>query len=390
MDDRFDAVTDRSGTNSMKWDVAEGELPMWVADMDFPAAPAVQKAIEKRAAHGIYGYSVLPDAWASAYADWWGKRHGFHMEKDWLLFCSGVIPAISSTLRRLTAPGENVVLQPPVYQIFYHSIENNGRRPLENPLVYERGRYRMDLEDLEGKLADPQTTLMILCNPHNPVGEVWDRETLARIGEMCARHHVKVISDEIHCDLTDPGSEYVPFASVSETCRNICVACLAPTKAFNLAGIQTAAVCVPGEGLRNRVRQALNVDEVAEPNAFAADAAIAAFTEGEDWLEGLRRYLWENKKAVGAFLREELPLVHLASGPATYLLWLDCTDVPHFGPDAAGRIRRATGLFLTAGGQYRGNGEKFLRLNVACPRKLLNDGLWRLKEGIQGIAGTGV
>ncbi len=213
----FDIEADRRGSNSLKWDVAENELPMWVADMDFRTAPQITAALEKRAAHGVFGYSIVPDEWYKAYADWWKNRHGLDIEKQRLIFCTGVVPAISSLVRKLTTPAEKVLIQTPVYNIFYNSILNNGRNVLESPLVYENGGYSIDWDDLEDKLADPQTTLMILCNPHNPVGKIWEAETLAKIGRLCRENYVTVISDEIHCDLTDPNRNYVPFATVSET-----------------------------------------------------------------------------------------------------------------------------------------------------------------------------
>ena len=208
----FDTPTERRNTNSLKWDVAEGELPMWVADMDFQTAPEIREAIMKRAEHGIFGYSVIPDAWYEAYIQWWKMRHGYTMERDWLIFCTGVVPAISSIVRKLTTPAEKVLIQTPVYNIFFNSILNNGRQVLESPLRYDGKEYRIDFADLEEKLSDPQTALMILCNPHNPTGKIWDRQTLEKIGALCSRHHVTVVSDEIHCDLTDPGESYVPFA----------------------------------------------------------------------------------------------------------------------------------------------------------------------------------
>ena len=292
----FDTPINRRNTNSLKWDIAENELPMWVADMDFKAAPEIQAAIEQRVAHGVFGYSVIPDEWNQAYIGWWQRRHGLTAEKDWLIFCTGVVPAISSIVRKLTTPAEKVLIQTPVYNIFFNSILNNGREVLENSLKYSGGEYEIDFDDLEKKLSDPQVSLMILCNPHNPVGKIWDKDTLEKIGELCYKHNVVVISDEIHCDLTDPGKEYIPFASVSEKCRNNSITCVAPTKAFNIAGLQTAAVIVPNPALRHKVWRALNTDEVAEPNAFAVQAAIAAFTKGEEWLDELRQYIFENKK----------------------------------------------------------------------------------------------
>lgn len=378
----FDTPTERRNTNSLKWDVAEGELPMWVADMDFQTAPEIREAIMKRAEHGIFGYSVIPDAWYEAYIQWWKMRHGYTMERDWLIFCTGVVPAISSIVRKMTTPAEKVLIQTPVYNIFFNSILNNGRQVLESPLRYDGKEYRIDFADLEEKLSDPQTALMILCNPHNPTGKIWDRQTLEKIGALCSRHHVTVVSDEIHCDLTDPGESYVPFASVSETSRQISITCMAPTKAFNLAGLQTAAVSVPDEVLRHKVWRALNTDEAAEPNAFAVEAAVAAFTRGADWLDALRDYLYENKKLAEAYIEKEIPDVRAVASQATYLLWLDCSGLIGCGREAAGFLRRETGLYLSEGSQYGGNGADFLRMNIACPRAVLKDGLERLKNGL--------
>lgn len=378
----FDTPTERRNTNSLKWDVAQGELPMWVADMDFQTAPEIREAIMKRAEHGIFGYSVIPDTWYEAYIQWWKTRHGYTMERDWLIFCTGVVPAISSIVRKLTTPAEKVLIQTPVYNIFFNSILNNGRQVLESPLRYDGKEYRIDFADLEEKLSDPQIALMILCNPHNPTGKIWDRQTLEKIGALCSRHHVTVVSDEIHCDLTDPGESYVPFASVSETCRQISITCMAPTKAFNLAGLQTAAVSVPDEVLRHKVWRALNTDEAAEPNAFAVEAAVTAFTRGADWLDALRDYLYENKKLAAAYIEKEIPGVRAVASQATYLLWLDCSGLIGCGREAAGFLRRETGLYLSEGSQYGGNGADFLRMNIACPRAVLKDGLERLKNGL--------
>lgn len=378
----FDRVTDRRDSNSLKWDVKENELPMWVADMDFPTAPEIQEAILQRARHGIFGYSIVPDEWYQAYIEWWEQRHHFSIQREWLMFVTGVVPAVSSAVRKLTTPGEKVLIQTPVYNIFFHSIVNNGRNVLESPLLYDGEQYRIDFETLERDLSDPQTTMMILCNPHNPVGKIWDRETLSEIGRLCAKHHVTVLSDEIHCDLTAPGKEYVPFASVSEACRENSVTCIAPTKAFNLAGLQTAAIVVPGEALRNKMYRAINTDEVAEPNAFAVQATVAAFTEGGPWLDELRGYLEENRRLVKQYLEAELPKLHLVKAEATYLLWIDCREMPGSASVFARFLREAAGLYLSGGAQYGDAGSDFLRLNMACPRSVLMEGLKRLKKGM--------
>lgn len=382
----FENVVDRRNTHSLKWDVKENELPMWVADMDFQTAPKILAAIQKRAAHGVFGYSIVPEEWYQAYTGWWERRHGFSMEKDWLIFCTGVVPAISSMVRKLTTVGENVLIQTPVYNIFFNSIVNNGRNVVESPLRYDGNTWQMDFENLERKLSDPQTTLMILCNPHNPVGRIWSREELGQVGELCRKYHVTVISDEIHCDLTAPGQEYVPFASVSESCRNNSITCIAPTKAFNLAGLKTAAVAVPDPNLRHKVWRGLNTDEVAEPNSFAVEAAVAAFTEGEAWLDALREYIQENKNFVEDYLKKEVPQIRPVSSQATYLMWLDCRQMQGCATEFTQYLREHTGLYLSEGRQYGESGSSFIRINIACPKSRLEDGLKRFVEGVRGYA----
>ena len=379
----FDKETDRRNTHSLKWDVGEGELPMWVADMDFETAPEIQAAIKRRAEHGIYGYTTVSDEWRRAYTDWWKQRHGAQIEEDSLIFCTGVVPAISSIVRKLTTPAEKVVFMTPAYNIFFNSVLNNGRQVLECPLDYDGAGYEIHFGRLEEALADPQTAMMILCNPHNPTGNIWGKEALRRIGELCAKYHVVVVSDEIHCDLTEPGSEYIPFASVSEACRFNSITCLAPTKAFNLAGIQTAAVSVPDETLRHKVWRGLNTDEVAEPNVFAVEAVIAAFTCGAPWLDSLRVYISRNRKFAGDFLKNELPDIHLVPAQATYLLWLDCSRITEDTSDLCAFIRRETGLYVSEGAQFGGNGSRFIRVNIACPKRTVRQGMERLKEGIE-------
>lgn len=381
MEFQFDNIIDRRNTGSMKWDVKPNELPMWVADMDFQTAPQIRSCMIERAKHGVFGYTQVSDEWYQAYQTWLGKRHGFEIQKDWLVFCTGVVPAISSVVRKMTAVGENVVVMTPVYNIFFNSILNNGRHVLESGLEYDGKEYHIDFDDLEEKLSNIQTTLLILCNPHNPIGKIWDRETLERIGDLCRKYHVLVLSDEIHCDLTEPGCEYTPFASVSENCRKNSITCVSPTKAFNLAGIQSAAVIVPDNNLRYKVSRGLNTDEVAEPNVFAAIAPIAAFTCGGEWLDALREYLWENRRFAEDYIRREIKGISAVPAKATYLLWLDCRNIIGDGTEFCRFVRSHSGLYLSDGNEYR-NGEGFLRMNLACPRKQVEDGLKRLKESV--------
>ena len=377
----FDKITDRTGTASLKWDIKENELPMWVADMDFEAAPAIVKAIGNRAQNGIFGYSVIPPQWSESICGWWRERHHYNMQPETLLFCTGVVPAIVSIIRTMTSAGDNVLIQSPVYNIFFKIIRNNGRNVIENKLKYDGTDYSVDFEDLEQKLADPKTTLMILCNPQNPTGKIWDRETLGEIGRLCIKHNVLVVSDEIHCDITDPDKEYVPFASVSEELAMNSVTCISPTKAFNIAGIQTSAVMVPDRKLRRLIGQGLRTDELSEPNAFAVSTAIAAFTEGGEWLEQLKQYIYENKLTVKKYLEDNIPMIKLIPSEATYLLWLDCTAFVKDGDNFAEYIRNASRLWVSDGSAY-GNGDKFLRMNIATQRERVLDGLERLKKSV--------
>ena len=379
----FDRVVDRRGTNSEKWKVADGGLPMWVADMDFETAPEIIAALEKRMKHGVFGYSYVPEEWYEAYIGWWKRRHHFEIGREWLIFTTGVIPAISSMVRKLTTPAEKVLVQTPVYNVFFNSVINNGRQVLDSPLVLKDGRYEMDFEQLEKDLSDPQTSLMLLCNPQNPGGRIWTREELNRVAELCKKHDVRVISDEIHCDIAAPGYEYVPFASVSETAREISVTCISPSKAFNIAGLHSAAVFAANKKIRHMVWRGLNTDEVAEPNVFAVTAAVTAFNEGGEWLDALNAYIEENKQTATEYIEKNIEGIRPLKQPATYLLWLDARSLPEQGRGFSRFLREKTGLVLSKGEIYGPAGEGFLRMNLACPRSFVEDGLKRLQAGTE-------
>lgn len=374
----FDKLTDRRGTGSLKWDVCEGELPMWVADMDFETAPAVKAAIIRRASEGIFGYSVTPDEFFMAVSGWWKRRHGVDIPTDWMVYSSGIVAAISSAVRKLTTPNEQVLVCAPVYNIFYNSIVNNGRRVVSSDLVYENGGYRVDFSDLEEKLSDGQTSLMILCNPHNPVGRIWTREELLRIGELCKKYSVTVISDEIHCDIVEPGRSYTPFFSASEDCADISITCLSASKTFNIAGLQSACLVAKNPALRHKIWRAVNTDEVGEPNAFAMPANIAAFCEGGEWCDALCKYLFENRQVAEDFIKKELPELYAVHGEATYLMWIDISAVADDSVKFAAELREKTGLFVNDGAEYGECGRKFIRMNLATQRERLLDGLSRL------------
>ncbi|WP_107994719.1 MalY/PatB family protein [Trichococcus paludicola] len=379
----FDQVIDRRNTNSYKWEVKAGELPMWVADMDFGTAPAVVDAIEKRLKQGAFGYNTVPDSFRESIIRWWQRRHQFTMEKEWILYCTGVVPAISSLVRKMTEIGDDIVVLSPVYNIFYNSILNNGRKVLASELHYGDGSYAIDFADLEEKLSRSTTALFIFCNPHNPIGKVWDRPTLERIAELCIKHDVLVVSDEIHCDLTHIDHAYIPFASVSEEIADRTITCVAPTKAFNLAGLQTAAIVIPNPEIRKLVDRGINTDEVAEPNTFAIQAAEAAFDEGEEWLEELQDYLEENRIFLISSLKQLVPEVYVVEAEATYLAWIDCATITEDTKKLCAFIREKTGLYLSEGDIFGGNGSRFVRWNYACPKALLEDGIQRFVEGVE-------
>ena len=377
----FSKLTNRFNTNSLKWDVNNNELPMWVADMDFETAPEIREAIRKKVDFGIYGYTIIPDEYYLSISNWWERRHNFKIEKEWILFCTGVVPAISSIVRKMTREGDNVLVQAPVYNIFYNSIVNNNRKVLSSDLCFDGKEYSIDFEDLERKLSDPATTLMILCNPHNPIGKVWSKETLKKIGELCIKYNVLVVSDEIHCDLTY-GNSYTPFASISPEIAQNSITCIAPTKTFNLAGVQSSNIIVPNDEIRRMVNRGINTDEVAEPNAFAIEATIAAFTKGEPWLNELIEYLAENKRVVQEFIYNELPSLNIIHSDATYLLWIDCSSITKDSLEFCKFIRKETGLYVSSGHVYGSNGGHFIRMNIACQRERVEDGLSRLKVGV--------
>lgn len=380
----FDKITDRRKFNTVKWDLPENSLPMWVADMDFECAPEIRRAIEERAAHGIYGYSYAPTEYFTAITDFFERHTGYRHDPERMIFANGVVAIISSVVRKLTTPAEKVLIQAPVYNIFYNSILNNGRGVISSDLVYENGEYHIDFDDLEEKMSDPQTTLMILCNPHNPVGKIWTKDELVRIGELAHKHGVKVVSDEIHFPLTDPGKTCVPFASASDICRDISITCVSASKAFNLAGIFAACAIVPDPALCHKVWRGINTDEVGEPNAFAIDASIAAYTSCDQWLSEVREYIYENKLYCYDFIEKNIPNLKVVKGDATYLMWVDASYYTDDSNALKEQIFERTGLYVSSGASYGECSKSFLRINLATTRANVIDGMNRLKKALLG------
>lgn len=378
----FDEQVLRRGTDSYKWDSAADAdvLPMWVADMDFRTAPVIVEALRRRVEHAIFGYTRVPDSYYDAVIDWFCRRHGWTIDREWIIYTSGVVPAVSAVIKALTVPGDKVLVQTPVYNCFFSSIRNNGCEMVSSPLVYADHTYTIDYEDLEGKAADPKVKVMLLCNPHNPAGRVWQREELERIGDICLRHDVTVVSDEIHCELVFPGYRYTPFASISEEFLRHSVTCVSPSKAFNMAGLQIANIVCADASVRVRIDRAINDNEVCDVNPFGVIATQAAYREGADWLDQLIEYLYGNYRYMQDFCREHLPQFALTRLEGTYLVWMDCHSLGMESAALEERLLSETKLWLNAGTMYGPEGEGFMRWNIACPRAVLKEGLERFQK----------
>ena len=382
--DKFDFVNapDRSNTDSVKWHVKKGDLPMSIADMDFKTAPEIIVAMKRKVDLGVFGYEWPEDDYFKAVADWYEKEHGHRPQREWLIFTTGVVPAISAIVRRVSHIGDNVLVQAPVYNVFYNSIENNGRHVLSNDLQFDGENYAINWDDLEQKLALPLTTLMIFCNPHNPIGKVWTQKEVQRIADLCYQHHVILLSDEIHGDLVRKGPDYTPTFSVNGPARENVISLVSPSKTFNVAALHAATAIVPNSNLRAMVNRGLNSDEVAEPNLLAIPGTIAAYEHGHNWLKALIKQLNVNFTYAEEFINKNLPQVKVVTGAATYLIWLDVNQISSDSQKLAEYLEKTTGLVLSPGSIYRGNGHDFLRMNLACPLTMVKDGLERLKEGL--------
>lgn len=377
----FDRPISRRGTDSYKWDSAasEGVLPMWVADMDFATAPAIVDALRRRVEHGIFGYTRVPDSYYESVTRWFARRHGWTIDREWIIYTSGVVPAVSAIIKALTVPDDKVLVQTPVYNCFFSSIRNNGCTVVSSPLTLAGNTFTVDYEDLERKAADPSVKVMLLCNPHNPVGRVWRCEELVRIGEICIRHGVTVVSDEIHCELVFPGYRYTPFASISADFLRHSVTCISPSKAFNIAGLQIANIVCADADRRAKIDRAINDNEVCDVNPFGVIATQAAYNEGEEWLDQLLEYLHANYLYMQEFCRVHLPEYPITLLEGTYLVLMDCRRLGISSKEIEQRLLAEAGLWLNAGIMYGAEGEGFMRWNIACPQTTLAEGLRRFK-----------
>ena len=383
----FSRPTERRGTDSYKWDSApEADIiPLWAADMDFETFPGITEALQRRVAHGIFGYTRVPEAYYEAVCNWFGKRHGWHINREDIIYTSGVVPAVSAVIKALTLPGDQVIVQGPVYNCFFSSIRNNGCETVSNSLIYnkEELRYEIDFDDLERKLAHERARLMLLCNPHNPGGRVWTRDELTRVAELCHKYGVRVVSDEIHCELTLYDNEYVPFGSLPDELSHGSITCCSPSKAFNTAGLQIANIVCRDAEVRNRIDRAININEVCDVNPFGVIALQAAYSdEGYEWLTQLRAYISSNYDLLRERFARELPKCKVMRMEGTYLAWIDCSELHISSDEIEEMLMHENKVWVNAGSMYGAEGAAFIRINMACTSELLNEGITRIMNGL--------
>lgn len=396
----FDQEIRRTGTHSVKWQIYwrgdkrelwEGTdpdlgddrtLPMWVADMDFPVAKPILDAMRKRIDHPIFGYVVRTPDYNEAVTSWMERRHGWKVTPDWIVNTPGVVPALNLLVRALSAPGDKILIQRPVYYPFTYAIENNGREVVSNSLVMENGVYRMDFADLEAKAADPKTKLLVLCSPHNPVGRVWTEEELRRLGEICNKHGVIVIADEIHGDLMLNGSTFVPYGKLGSEFMDNSVVCTAPSKTFNLAGLHTSNMIVSNEAHRKALVKEIAASGVGGMNTFGLEATKAAYNEGEEWLAQVLDYLSGNANYLESFVAERIPEIKVIHPEGTYLVWLDCRGLGLDKLELEALMHEEVKVLFDEGYVFGSEGEGFERINIACPRSILTEALERIERAV--------
>ena len=383
----FSRPTDRRGTDSYKWDSApEADIiPLWVADMDFETFPGITEALQRRVAHGIFGYTRVPETYYEAVCRWFEKRHGWHINREDIIYTSGVVPAVSAVIKALTLPGDQVIVQGPVYNCFFSSIRNNGCEMVSNSLIYnkEELRYEIDFDDLERKLKHERARLMLICNPHNPGGRVWTRDELTRVAELCRKYGVRVVSDEIHCELTLYDNEYVPFGSLPDELSHGSITCCSPSKAFNTAGLQIANIVCRDAEVRNRIDRAININEVCDVNPFGVIALQAAYSdEGYEWLTQLRAYISSNYDLLRERFARELPKCKVMRMEGTYLAWIDCSELHIPSDEIEEMLMHENKVWVNAGSMYGTEGAAFIRINMACTSELLNEGITRIVNGL--------
>ena len=376
----FDELVERRGTNCVKWDEGQPDMiPLWVADMDFKVAPAIQKALQQRVEHGVFGYNIVPESYYEAVISWFHRRHQWEIQRQWILYTTAVVPAMSCVIKALTMPGEKVLILSPAYNCFFSSIKNNGCEVLESPLKAVGDSFEVDFDDFEAKCADEKTTLFLLCNPHNPSGRVWTREELQRMYDICHQHDVKVASDEIHCELIMPGYQFVPFGTITDDC----VVMNSPSKNFNTAGLQIANIICSHPSWRRRIDRAININEVCDVNPFGIVALEAAYNESEDWIDELNQYLWENYAVLRDFIEKNIPQWKVCRLEGTYLPWVDISAMDVTSQELCDRLLQEAKVWINPGTMYGPKtGEGYVRVNIATQRSRLLEALNRVAKAL--------
>ncbi|PKR85300.1 MalY/PatB family protein [Heyndrickxia camelliae] len=389
----FDQEINRYNTSSVKWDEVDtifgGEnlLPMWVADMDFKVPEPVIEAVKQRAEHGIFGYTARNDSYYEAIIGWMERRHNWKVEKDWICHAPGVVPALGMLVRTFTKPGDKIIIQPPVYYPFTNVVEKNERVIVPNPLKYKNGRYVMDLEDLENKI-DQDVKMIIISSPHNPVGRVWTKEELTQLGNICLKNNILVVSDEIHFDLILKGHTHTPFASISEEFAQNSIVCTAPSKTFNLAGLQTSNIIIPNPSLREQFTNTIESLFIGMTNTFGLVATESAYRYGDEWLDQLLEYLQQNAEFLTDYINQYIPELKVVPLEGTYLVWIDCRDLSLEVKQLEHLMQKEAKVALDEGYIFGKWGEGFTRMNIACPRTTLEEGLRRIEKAVKSIRGV--
>jgi cystathionine beta-lyase len=388
---RFDEVVERRGTNAVKWDGLkamfgkEDVLPMWVADMDFKAPDAVIEAVQKEAAHGIYGYTLVPDSARESLVAWMSVRHNWNIQKEWLLFNHGVVPSIGAAIEALTEPGDAVIVQPPIYNPFFDMVEKNDRKLVHSELVLRDNRYEMNFPDIEAKIISEKAKMFVLCSPHNPGGRVWTKEELTQLAELCRKYSVYIVSDEIHSDLTRAPHKHVSISSLSEEYAAYTVTLIAPSKTFNLAGMQASALIIPDKDIRTNIQKVFARQGTFTLNKLGITAMEAAYCHGHEWLDEAIDYIQGNARLVKEYMEAEIPELTVMEPEGSYLVWVDCRKLGLSDKELLALFLDEGGVALGNGAKYGSGGEGFMRINVACPRSLVQDGVERMKKAVDSM-----
>lgn len=387
----FDRIVDRRNTDCLKYDFAvqrgrpKDVLPFWVADMDFSIAQEIEDALVKRCQHGIFGYSEATDGYFAALQNWYLKHFNWQVQRPWLIKTPGVVFALAMAVKAFTEPGDGVLVQQPVYYPFTEVIRDNDREVVNAPLALVNGHYEIDFADLEQKLANPKVKLMFLCSPHNPVGRVWTKEELLKVGDLCLKYNVITVSDEIHSDFVWDDNVHTPFATLGEEYQQNCIVCTAPSKTFNLAGLQVSNIFIPNQKLRRTFRKQIDAAGYSQLNTLGLVACQAAYTYGEEWLTQVKAYIRSNITFVDDYLKQNLPQIKMLPIGGTYLVWLDCSVLGMTADEREQWLWHEAKLWLDGGGIFGKEGEAFERINVACPRATLLQGLEQLKAAVEGL-----